>query len=105
VKKYLVRIPPVVQDQIRSQVLYIARNSIKNALVWEDRLRAAINNVATLPTRNAVDSAASHRVGQPVRKMVFEKTDLVFYRIREANREVDILNFRHGARLPQSDEP
>jgi plasmid stabilization system protein ParE len=55
--------------------------------------------------RNAIDQAASSRIGEQVRKMVFEQTYLVFYRIREANRTIDIINFRHGARLPGANEP
>jgi plasmid stabilization system protein ParE len=105
VKKYRVLIPQVVQDQIHAQVLYIARDSVNNALAWETRLRAAFKELATLPTRNPVDATASDRIGERVRKMVFERTYLVFYRIRESNRAVDILNFRHGAHLPQAGEP
>jgi plasmid stabilization system protein ParE len=99
VKKYRVIVPPIVQEQIRAQVRYIARDSIANALAWEDRLRAAVKDLGTLPTRNAIDKQASRRIGQDVRRMVLDKTYLVFYRIRESDRAVDILNFRHGARL------
>jgi plasmid stabilization system protein ParE len=105
VRKYSVFIAPIVQDQIRAQVLYIARDSIDHALDWESRLRKAIMEIGALPTSNSVDEAASARISQEVRKMVFERTYLVFYRIRKSNHSVDILNFRHGARLPQTDEP
>jgi len=105
VKKYRVIVPPIVQNQIRTQASFIAQDSIANALAWEKRLRTAIEDLAMLPTRNAVDKLASRRIGQDVRKMVFDRIYLVFYRIRESNRAIDILNFRHGARLPQADEP
>lgn len=100
-KRFRVIIPPIVQELIRAQVMFIARDSIDHALAWEDRLRAAMKGLTALPARNAIDHAASERVGQPIRKLVFDKTYLVFYRIRETDAAVDILNFRHGARLPQ----
>jgi hypothetical protein len=34
VKRFKVIIPPFVQEQIRAQVLYIAQDSIDNALEW-----------------------------------------------------------------------
>jgi plasmid stabilization system protein ParE len=100
VKKLRVIIPPIVQEQILAQVLYIARDSIDHALAWEDRLRTAINRIGMMPKGNAVDAAASARIGEEVRKMVFERTYLVFYRINEASRSVEVINFRHGAQLP-----
>lgn len=104
-KNYRLIIPPIVQDQIWQQVLYIARDSIDNALAWEDRLRTEIRQIGSLPTGYAIDQAASVRLGQEVRKMVFEKTYLVFYRVNAKRRSVELLNFRHGARLPRPGEP
>jgi hypothetical protein len=104
VKKFRIIIAPVVQDQIRTQVLYIARDSIDNALAWESRLCLAIKDISTLPTRNPIDEQASARIGQQVRKLVFERTYLLFYRISQEKRSVDLLNFRHGARLPRGNE-
>ena len=104
VKRYAVHIPPIVQDQIRSQVFQIASHSIENALKWEARLHREIKSLSAMPSRHAVDEGASVRVGQGVRKFVFERTYLVFYRIREDERAVDILNFRHGATLPAPNE-
>lgn len=104
-KKYHVIIPPVVQQQIRSQVLYIARDSIDNALAWEDRLRAEISRIGSVPTGYAVDEAASARLGEEVRKLVFEQTYLIHYRVNPKRHVVELLNFRHGARLPRCGEP
>jgi plasmid stabilization system protein ParE len=105
VKKFRIIIAPIVQDQIRTQVLYIARDSINSALAWESRLRSAVKNIAILPTRNPIDNAAPARIGQQIRKMVFERTYLLFYRISHEKRSIDILNFRHGTRLPHDYEP
>lgn len=104
-KKYRVIIPPIVQDQIWQHVLYIARDSIDNALAWEDRLRAEIRRIGSLPAGYAIDEAASARLGQEVRKLVFEKTYLIFYRVNAERSRVELLNFRHGARLPRPGEP
>jgi plasmid stabilization system protein ParE len=103
-KRMKVSIPPEVQKQILEQVLYIATDSIKNALAWEDRVRATINSIGELPP-HAVDEDASRRVGETIRKVVFEKTYLIHYRINDATDTVEIVNFRHGARLPGRREP
>jgi plasmid stabilization system protein ParE len=104
VKRYRVVIPPIVAEQVRDQVLHIARDSIDNALAWEDRLRAAIKGLGNMPGFS-VDQDASARLGEPIRRYVFERTYLIHYRVTEATRRVDVINFRHGARLPRLGEP
>jgi plasmid stabilization system protein ParE len=103
VKHLRVIIPPEVREQIREQLEFIALDSVDNALAWEDRLIAAINALSSTPG-HAVDRDASDRVGQTVRKLVFEKTYLIHYRVKE-NISVEIVNFRHGSRLPRRNEP
>jgi plasmid stabilization system protein ParE len=105
VKQYRVIIPPVVQGQIRAQVLYIATDSIDAALAWEDRLHAAINAIGELPGSHAIDEDASARIGVTVHKMVFERTYLIHYLVNQDAAAVEIVNFRHGARLPRKEEP
>lgn len=85
--------------QISEQVLYISRDSVDNALAWESRLLSAINELAETHG-HAIDAAASERFGTTVRKMVFEKTYLIHYEVNEANRTIDVVQFRHGARRP-----
>lgn len=99
-----VLIPPMVQEQIRSQVFYIARDSIDNALAWEDRLLAAISALGSTPGYT-IDEEASRRLGEIIHKYVFEKTYLIHYRIEDERGTLDIVNFRHGARLPRMGEP
>jgi plasmid stabilization system protein ParE len=53
----------------------------------------------------AVDEDASERLGEPVRKCVFEGTYLIHFRQDEESGVVEIINFRHGARLPRRGEP
>ena len=103
-KRLKVIIAPVVQRQIEAQVLYIAKDSIDNALAWEDRLRIAIENIGTVPG-HAIDEVATLRLGYPIRKSVFERTYLIHYRVDDLKQVVEIVNFRHGTRLPEKGEP
>jgi plasmid stabilization system protein ParE len=97
-------IPDAVQDQITAQVMHIAADSIDNALAWEHRVDPAILGLAEF-AGYAVDADASERLGQPLRRLVFEGTYLIHFRVDTKERIVEIVNFRHGARLPSPDEP
>ena len=103
-KRLQVHVSDSVKPQIREQLLYIAQDSIDNAPAWEDRLLEALQGLGDF-YNHAVDEEAVARVGGTVRKLVFEKTYLIHYEVNEANRVVEVLNFRHGARLPQRGEP
>jgi plasmid stabilization system protein ParE len=104
VRRYRVIISPTVQQQITARVLYIAKDSVDNALAWEDRRRSAVEAIGDMPG-HAVDEDANDRLGYAVRKYVFERTYLVHYRVDETDGVVRIVNFRHGARLSGRDEP
>jgi plasmid stabilization system protein ParE len=104
VKRLTVLIPPIVQEQIRAQVFYIAQDSIDNALAWEDRLRAAIDAIGKAPG-HAIDEDASGRLGYVIQKYVFERTYLIHYVVDGAAGTVRLVNFRHGARLLREGEP
>lgn len=97
-------VPAEVKEQIRAQILYIAQDSVDNALAWEDRVRAALSALGDAHG-HAVDEDASGRVGQQLRKVVFEGTYLIHYRINDRPHAVQVVSFRHGARLPRRDEP
>jgi plasmid stabilization system protein ParE len=99
-----VSVSEAVKQQITEQVFFIAQDSIDHALLWEARLRAAINGLGEF-YGHAVDEVASQRVGQIIHKMVFEKTYLVHYQVNVAAGVVEVVNFRHGSRLPQRGEP
>ena len=103
-KRYRVIIPPSVERQILEHLLYIARDSVDHALTWERRLRAAIAHLADGPGF-AIDPRASARMGEPIHRYVFERTYLVHYRVDRDRRRIELLNFRHGARLPDVEEP
>lgn len=85
-------------------MLYIAQDSIDNALAWEDRLRAAVNAIGRIPGQT-IDEDASSRLGETIHKSVFEGTYLIHYRINAATDAIEVLNFRHGGRLPRRGEP
>jgi plasmid stabilization system protein ParE len=104
VKRLKVSLSDDVKMQIREQVLYIASDSVDNALAWEDRLRAAINGLAAF-SGHPIDENATPRVNAVVHKMVFERTYLVHYHINESAGVVEVVNFRHGAKLPRRGEP
>ena len=101
---FTVIISPAVQELMLDQSVYIARDSMINALAWERRLRAAIDTLGETHG-HAVDEEASARSGRPVRKLVFERTYLIFYRVDEVKARIDVVNFRHGARVPRGNEP
>ncbi len=99
-----VHVPRSVQEQILEQVLFIAEDSIDNALAWEQRLLSALNALGDMHG-HAIDEGASERLGQTLRKVVFERTYLIHYRVDDAAGTVVVVNFRHGARLPTPHEP
>jgi plasmid stabilization system protein ParE len=104
VRRLRVEIARPVEDQIREQMLYIARDSVDNAFAWEERLLAAIRKLADFHG-HAIDEDASQRLGSAVRKLVFERTYLVHYDVDERAGLVRVVSFRHGARRPRIGEP
>jgi plasmid stabilization system protein ParE len=104
VNRLTVKVSEAAKLQIREQVLYIARDSIDNALAWEDRVRAAMNALGDF-SGHAIDEDASARVGEIVQKVVFERTYLIHYQVNVVAGIVEVMNFRHGSRLPRAGEP
>ena len=103
-KQFQVTIAHSVTRQISEQVLFIAKDSIDNALNWEVRLLDAIRSIGRFPGLT-IDEDASNRTGFPLRKYVFEGTYLVHYWIDDTTSTINIIGFRHGARLPRRGEP
>ena len=99
-----VHVSDEVKLQITEQVVFITDDSIANALAWEGRLLDSLNRLSTFHG-HAVDDEASFRLGRTVRKMVFERTYLIHYQVNKSAGMVEIINFRHGARLPRTGEP
>ena len=103
-KRLTVIVSEEVKEDIRGHVRFIARHSIDNALAWEDRVRAALNSLGEFHG-HAVDEDASLRVGLPLRKLVFERTYLIHYRLIDEPEAVEVIGFRHGARLARRNQP
>ncbi len=103
-KRLSVVVSDDVKSQILQQVLYISKDSIDNALAWEDRVQAAIMGLGDFHN-HAADDAASERAGIRLRKVIFERTYLIHYRVDTDAGIVEVMNFRHGARLPRHGEP
>ena len=105
-KRYRLVVAPIVHEQIREQVLFIAQHSIENALAWEDRLEQAIKGLTSV-TGDAIDEEASDRLGFTLHRLVFGSSYLIHYTIDEPAGVVRVVNFRHGkgkscpAALPQ----
>ena len=91
--------------QIREHLLRIAEDSIDNALAWEDRLAAAVRGIGDVRGGYGIDGDASERYGEPIHKLAFERTFLIFYTLDRAKGLIKVVSFRHGARLPEVDEP
>jgi plasmid stabilization system protein ParE len=104
VKRLLVSAVPEAEEAILRQVLYIAQDSVDNALAWENRLRTAVKGLATFHG-HAIDENTSKKLGYPIQKLIFEGTYLIFYHVDDTAGEVRVVNFRHGARLPLAEEP
>ena len=78
-RRLKVQITESTLAKIREQVHFIAEDSIENALVWKDRLLAAIEGLGDFHG-HAIDEEACARI-------------------------VEVVNFRHGARQPRVGEP
>lgn len=97
--RYRVILSPDVVRQVETQVVYIAQDSIGNALAWQERLLHAMEKLSDF-AGYMVDEEASHSLGYNVRRVVFEQTYLIHFVVDETMGIIRIVNFRHGARLP-----
>lgn len=102
-KRYAVRISERVSSENSAPALYIARDSVENALAWEARLTAEIAAIGD-HAGHAVDEAARREFGRVVTRMVFERTYLVFYTVDAGAGVLEVIGFRHGMRLPREGE-
>ncbi len=99
-----VDVPAQVKRQIVEIVSFIADDSVGNALAWEARLTAALDGLAD-QHGDPIDEDATARYGRPIRKLVFERTYLVHYRVDVDTAVVYVMNVRHGMRLRRAGEP
>ena len=50
-----------------------------------------------MPDRFGVDAEQTAAVGVEVRRMIFERTYLMFYSVERRQQQVTVVSFRHGA--------
>lgn len=70
------------------------------AAQWLERLWDQIRSLETFPHRNPVSEQESRPLGFEVRKIPFGNY-LPLYRIDEDKERVEVIRFRHAARLPE----
>ena len=98
---YRILIQSGVERQIRAQMQFIAQDSIDRALQWEDELRQRMSTLSDMPRAYAVSPHESFLAGHEVRKLTFGNY-LVYYAIDEAEHNINVEGFRHGAQQPES---
>lgn len=101
---YRVDITSQVREQMLDQFAYIAGDSPATAMEWYDRLERAVMALGEYPGL-AVDEDATIRMKRETRKLVFERTYLVFFQVNEKAAVIEVVGFRHGMRLPKPGEP
>lgn len=99
-KTYAVRLTLSAEQEIDEQVRFIAADKPNAATNWLERLSDAISDLGYLPERNPVSESESASEGCEVRKLVFGNY-FIYYHIVEKENAVDVLRFRHAARLPE----
>lgn len=93
---YDVRMSVPARDEFNDAVTYIAERlaSPRAMQAMVNEFEVAVSALETNPFAYPIDQAVSQRVGQTVRK-IRVKNYLVFYRIKEEARRVEIISFLH----------
>jgi len=97
-KRYAVRVSPVVENAILEQARFIAADKPSAAIAWLERLWDAMENLATLPERSPVSQPESEALGTDIRKLAFGDY-ILFYCVDHDQAIVEIVRFRHSARF------
>ena len=84
--------------QVRARYIAADRQAPENAARWFNRLLVAVRSLQLMPERNGVDHGQTAAYGAEVRRLVFERTYLLFYTIDHTQRQVTVVRFSHGAR-------
>ncbi|MEM7230015.1 MAG: hypothetical protein AAF432_14495 [Planctomycetota bacterium] len=103
---YRVIFAPSCLHNIDARLAYWREQQVADNAVqrWFDHLWSALERLETLPYAFPIDRFATRASALPIRKVTLGD-DLVFYQIREAQREVWIVALVHGAtRAEASDD-
>ena len=93
-KPYSVIWRPIVEADLDNIIDYIAQDSPANAKKFGKELRDKTKQLAVLP-----GSGRSGRPGLPswLRELVAHKNYIIFYRVLDESRTVEILRVKHAA--------
>ena len=80
------------RDDFRALVAFIGQDSPERALTFRDRLLTEAECLARLPFRGRLLK------GHPQVRRILCGDYLIFYRVHEAKRAVEVLRFWHGVR-------
>ncbi len=100
-KTYVVIVAKTATLAMDEQARLIMADKPIAAAKWIDRLWDKIESLETFPHRNPVSEEESRVLGFEVRKLLFGAY-LIFYRIQEEKVRVEVVRFRHAARLPEN---
>lgn len=98
---YRVVITDEVLAAIDAQIAWYIDQGVSRDLIgtWLAELVGKVNSLRELPKRFGVAETVSRIVGHEVRRMNHGEHAL-FYRVRDQERIVEVLAFRHGRRRP-----
>lgn len=86
------------EDDLDSIFDYIAKDSVENALNYIDKIKSAIEHLATSPY--IVVHCRSKGIDKECGILIFENY-LIFYLFNEIDNEIKILRILHGSRKYQ----
>ena len=97
---YAVHFTDEAWESIQAQVRYVAidNNAPENAARWLARLVETVDALQQMPGRHGLDEYQTQIHDIDVRRLIFERTYLLYYTIDEDHGRVNIVSFRHGAK-------
>jgi len=100
-KTFVVNVAKSAALAMYEQAQFINVDKPVAASMWLERLWDKIKSMENFPHRNPVVEQEGQALGFEVRKLLFGNY-LILYRIDEAEQRVEVIRFRHAARLPES---
>jgi toxin ParE1/3/4 len=97
-ERYHVIITPQALADLEDLHQFISKDSEQNAAGFVAKLIDAIDGLQALPQRYRVYTGR-RKTSDPLRRMPVSPY-LIYYRVREEQKAVDVITIRHGARRP-----
>jgi len=92
-------LPSSVENRIFDYALYIAEDSPTEAIRWLDQIISKMQSVCEYPQAQPVAEVESELLNQKVRKVILGQY-VAFYFLDKQKEQVVMIDFRHGAKLP-----